>query len=56
MRRPKEIGRVNDLNYYKYHRIISHPMDKCKAFKRQVLQLANKGNIMLGKEDTKESN
>ena len=36
-RRPEEIGRTNDSKYCKYHRIISHPTEKCKAFKEQVL-------------------
>jgi len=35
----EEIGRTNDTKYCKYHMIISHPIEKCKAFRRQVLQL-----------------
>ena len=38
---PKEIRRINDVEYYKYHKIISHPIEKFNAFKRQVIQLAN---------------
>jgi len=29
--RPEEIRRTNDPRYCKYHRIISHPIEKCKA-------------------------
>jgi len=54
-RRSKEIGRTNDPKYCKYHRIISHPIEKCKAFKRQVLQLLKERKITLDEEDTEES-
>ena len=54
-RRPKEIGRTDDSKYYKYHRIISHPIEKCKAFKIQVLQLIKEGRIILDEDDTEES-
>ena len=54
-RRPEEIGRTNDPKYCKYHRIISHPIEKCKAFREQVLQLTNEGKITLDKENTEES-
>ena len=53
--RPEEIGRTNDPKYCKYHRIISHPIEKCKAFRRQVLQLLQEGKITLDEEDTEES-
>ena len=53
--RPEEIGRTNDPKYCKYHRIISHPIEKYKAFGRQVLQLTNEGNITLDEENTEES-
>jgi len=33
-RHPEEIERTNDSKYCKYHRIISHPINKCKAFRR----------------------
>ena len=56
LRCPEEIGRTNDPTYCKYHMIISHPIEKCKAFMKQVLQLTNEGNITLDEEDTKESN
>jgi len=55
LRCPEEIGRTNNPKYYKYHRIISHPKEKCKAFKIQVLQLIKEGRIILHEDDTKES-
>jgi len=55
LRRSEEIGRINDIKYCTYHRIISHPIEKYKAFKRQVLKSAKKGKITLDEEDIKES-
>ena len=54
-RRTEEIKRISDPEYCKYNRIINHPIEKCKAFKRQVLQLAKEGKITLDEEDTEES-
>ena len=54
-RYPKEIGRTNDPKYCKYHRIVSHPTEKCKPFRRQVLQLINERKITLDEESTEES-
>jgi len=39
---PKEIRRINDSKYCKYHGIISHLIEKCKGFKRQVLSSQRK--------------
>jgi len=51
----EEIGRSNDPKYCRYHRIISHPIEKCRTFKERVMQLAKEGKITLGGEDTEES-
>ena len=51
----EEIGRTNDPKYCKYHRIISHPIEKCKALREQDLQLTKEGKITLDKEDVEES-
>jgi len=48
----KENRRTNDPKYCKYHRIISHPIEKCKAFRRQVLQFVKERKITLDKEGT----
>jgi len=54
-KRPEEIGRTDDPKYCKYHRIISHPIEKCNAFRGQILQLAQEGKITFDGEDTDES-
>jgi len=53
-RRPEKIRRTNDPKYYKYHKIISNPIEKCKALNGQVQQLTKEGKIALDEEDTKE--
>ena len=55
-RHPTEIGRINDLEYYECHSIISHPIQKCKIFKGQVLQLVKEEKIILDEEDNEGSN
>jgi len=52
---PEKIGRINVHKYCKSHRIINHPIEKCKAVRRQVLQLVKEGKITLDEEDTEES-
>ena len=37
MKHPNEAGRTNDPNYCKYHRLISHPLEKCFVFKDKVM-------------------
>ena len=39
-RRPKDMGKVDDPNYCKYHRIIGHLIQKCFVFKEQIMKLA----------------
>jgi len=35
----EQIGRTNDPKYCRYHTIISHPIEKCRTFKEQIMQL-----------------
>ena len=39
-KRPKEMGRVDDPNYCHYHRIVSHPVEKCFILKELIMKLA----------------
>ncbi|PIN07544.1 hypothetical protein CDL12_19889 [Handroanthus impetiginosus] len=48
---PKEVGRTNDPKYCKYHRVVSHPIEKCFVFKDKVMALAKEGKIVLNTED-----
>ena len=44
-KRPKEANRVNDPNYCKYHRLISHPIEKCFVLKDKIMELHKKGKV-----------
>ena len=41
------MGKVDDPNYYKYHHIIGHPIQKCFVFKEQIMKLTkeNKNDL-----------
>ena len=38
----EEMGHVNDMNYYHYHRIASHSVEKCFILKDFIMKLAKK--------------
>ena len=46
-KRPEDMGKVDDPNYCKYHRIIGHPIQKCFVFKEQIMTLAKENKIDL---------
>ena len=51
-KRPKEMHRVNDPKYCKYHRIVGHPVGKCFTLKKLIMKLAQQGLIKLNLENT----
>ena len=55
-KRLEEMGRVNDPNYYHYHQIISHPVEKCFILKDLIMKLAKQGRIHLDLDEVVESN
>ena len=52
---PEEMDRVNDPNYFHYHRIVSHPVEKCFILKDLIMKLAKQGIIHLDLDEV-ESN
>lgn len=50
MKRPEEVGRIDDPSYCKYHRLVGYPLEKCFVFKDKVLQLADEKKIVLNDE------
>jgi len=54
--RPEEAGRVNDPKYCRYHRVISHPLEKCIALNKRIMQLAQDGTIILELDEAAETN
>jgi hypothetical protein len=42
---------INNPKYCKYHRVISHPVEKCFVLKDLIMKLAKQGKIALDLED-----
>ncbi|KAH7847700.1 hypothetical protein Vadar_029231 [Vaccinium darrowii] len=55
-KRPEEIGHVNDPKYCQYHRIVSHPTEKCFVLKELLMDLASQNKILLDLDEVAESN
>ena len=55
-KRLEEMGNVDDPNYCKYHRIISHPIQKCFVLKELIMELAKERKIDLDFNDVAQSN
>ncbi|KAL0381902.1 UNVERIFIED_CONTAM: hypothetical protein Slati_4609800, partial [Sesamum latifolium] len=51
-KRPDEAGRVNDPKYCKYHRVVSHPIERCFVVKEKIMALAKERKIILDVEET----
>jgi len=39
-KRPEQARRTTDPKYCRYHRVISHPLEKCITLKERIIQLA----------------
>ena len=55
-KRLEDMGKADDLNYYKYHRVIGHPIQKCFIFKEQIMKLAKENMIDLNFDEVVRSN
>jgi len=55
-KRPEEVGRTVDPKYYRYHRMVSHPLEKCITIKERIMQLAKDGRIILELDNVLEAN
>ncbi|TYK04497.1 ty3-gypsy retrotransposon protein [Cucumis melo var. makuwa] len=55
-KRPEQAEKVDDHNYCKYHRFISHPIEKCFVLKELILRLAHEKKIELDLEEVAQTN
>ena len=55
-KRLEDIGKVDDPNYCKCHRIISHPIQKCFVLKELIVKLAKERKIDMDFDGVAESN
>ncbi|CAH9078027.1 unnamed protein product [Cuscuta europaea] len=46
-KRPEEATKIDDPNYCKYHRLLSHSTEKCWVLKDKIMALARQGKIEL---------
>ncbi|KAA0056498.1 retrotransposon gag protein [Cucumis melo var. makuwa] len=55
-KRPEQAGKVDDPNYCKYNRVISHPVEKCFVLKELILKLAHEKKIELDIDEVAQTN
>ena len=55
-KRPEEVGWTANPKYCRYHRIVSHPLQKCITIKERIMQLAKQGRIILDLDDVIRAN
>ena len=55
-KRPEQARKVDDPNYCKYHRVISHPVEKCFVLKELILKLARENKIELDIDEVAQTN
>ncbi|KAA0048558.1 retrotransposon gag protein [Cucumis melo var. makuwa] len=55
-KRPEQARKVDDPNYCKYHRVISHPVEKCFVLKELILKLAREKKIELDIDEVAQTN
>ena len=53
---PEESEGTNDPKYCRYHRVVSHPLEKCITLKERIMQLVKDGTIILDLEEAAEIN
>ena len=53
---PEEVGRTTRPKYCCYHRMVSHPLEKCIMIMERIMQLAKVGKIILDLDDVVEAN
>jgi len=56
LNRPEDVGGTVDPKYGRYHRMVSHPLEKCITLKERVIQLIEDGTIILDLVDVVETN
>jgi len=50
VKRPNEANQMDNPNYCKYHRLISHPVKKCFVLKDKIMRLHENGDIVFDDE------
>jgi len=52
----EDVGRTDDPKQYRYHRMVSHPLEKSVTLKERIMQLIEDGMIILDLDNIVETN
>ena len=55
-KRPEDVRMTIDPKYCRYHRIVSHPLEKCITLKERIMRLIKDEIIILDSDDRVETN
>ncbi|KAA0050397.1 ty3-gypsy retrotransposon protein [Cucumis melo var. makuwa] len=55
-KRLKQVGKIDDPNYCKYHQTIGHPVEKCFVLNELILNLAHEKKIELDTNEVAQTN
>jgi len=55
-KRLEDVGMTIDPKYCSYHRMVSHPLEKCITLKEHIMRLIEDGTIVLDANDMVETN
>jgi len=55
-KRPEELRKMANPLYYQYHRMVSHPLEKCITLKECIMQFVKDVTIILDLDDVVEIN
>ncbi|KAA0032559.1 retrotransposon gag protein [Cucumis melo var. makuwa] len=55
-KRPEQVKKVDDPNHCNYHRVISHPVEKCFVLKELILKLVGENKIELDIDEVAQTN
>jgi len=47
LKRPEQVGRTANPKNYRYHRMVSHPLEKCITLKKRIMRRIKVGTIIL---------
>jgi len=56
LKRLEEVGRTDDPKYCRYHKMVSHPLEKCVMLREQIMRLIKDGTVILDLVDKVKTN
>ena len=55
-KRPEDVGMTIDPKYCRFHRMVSHPLEKCITLQEHIMRLIEDGTIILDLDNVTETN